>query len=216
MYFNKVNFVALFIVLFCSGVLASRVQDLTDSNFNSEVKREGEWLVEFYAPWCGACRRFAPLYEQAAERLSTHAPKVAIGKVNVEENPGLASRFFISRIPQMYHIKDHEVRKVNITFETSSVVDYVVKEKWKEDKVWNGLFSPYSIGGTVMNGLGIFSGVVSNVTRTVPAYILWPGMMVASFAFAWLIATLTTPNPPPARSARPAQSEQAREAKKSK
>ncbi|MBX3236019.1 MAG: thioredoxin TrxC [Nitrospiraceae bacterium] len=55
-------------------------------------------LVDFWAPWCGPCRMMAPAYEQAAKRLE---PQVRLGKVNTEEERGLAGRFGIVSIPTM-------------------------------------------------------------------------------------------------------------------
>ena len=72
-------------------------------NFHEEVlNSEKPVLLDFWAPWCGPCRMIAPHVEQiAAERAD-----VRVAKVNVDENPELASRFRIYSIPTLAVMKE--------------------------------------------------------------------------------------------------------------
>jgi thioredoxin 1 len=76
---------------------------VTDSNFNEIVKKHPLILVDFWASWCGPCRALAPTIEELAKE---YAGKVAIGKLNVDENPKTAESFQVFSIPTMVIMKD--------------------------------------------------------------------------------------------------------------
>jgi thioredoxin 1 len=75
---------------------------VTSENFESTVKSGGVLLLDWWAPWCGPCRAFGPIYERVAGKY----PDVTFGKVNTEEQPELAGEFGISAIPTLMVIKD--------------------------------------------------------------------------------------------------------------
>ena len=86
---------------------ADNVQTFTDGNFEETVmKAGGPVLVDFWAEWCGPCKRLAPTVDALA---GDYAGKVTIGKLNVDENPTTAMKFQIRGIPALLLFKGGQV-----------------------------------------------------------------------------------------------------------
>jgi thioredoxin 1 len=71
--------------------------ELTLESFEGSINGNDIVLVDFWAPWCGPCRQFAPVYESMSERY----PEVVFAKVNTEEQRELAHHFQIRSIPTL-------------------------------------------------------------------------------------------------------------------
>lgn len=76
--------------------------EVTQENFNQVVNGNNMVIVDFWAPWCGPCRSFAPAYEAASDKH----PDVVFAKVNTEEQQALAGYFQIRSIPTLMVFRD--------------------------------------------------------------------------------------------------------------
>jgi thioredoxin 1 len=84
---------------------SDKIKILTDATFDEETK-QGVVLVDFWAEWCGPCRRLAPTVEALATEFEGRA---TMAKVNVDENPNVPSRFMIRGIPTLLLFKDGQL-----------------------------------------------------------------------------------------------------------
>ena len=75
---------------------------LTTDNFDKTAKGDGIVLVDFWAAWCGPCRRFGPIFEAASDKHED----LTFGKVDTEASPELSERFGIASIPTLMVIRD--------------------------------------------------------------------------------------------------------------
>ena len=86
---------------------SEKTQKFTDANFQQEVLSSSQpVLVDFWAEWCGPCRMIAPHVDAVATELDG---KAKIGKLNVDENPAVVSRYSIRGIPALLLFKGGEL-----------------------------------------------------------------------------------------------------------
>ena len=82
------------------------VINITRNNFQNEIiNSDKPVLLDFWAPWCGPCRMVGPILEEIAGERSD----IKIGKINVDEQPELASQFRVMSIPKLIVIKDGKI-----------------------------------------------------------------------------------------------------------
>lgn len=81
-------------------------QELTDACLEEALKKEGLLVVDFWAEWCGPCKKVSPVVDEVAEE---YADSVDIRKCDVEDNPETCDRFGIMNIPTILFIKNGEM-----------------------------------------------------------------------------------------------------------
>ena len=88
-------------------VMSGNLVEFTDNNFDQEaLKSDLPVMVDFWAPWCAPCRMVGPIIDELA---NSYSGKVKVGKLNTDDNPGIASRYGIMSIPTILLFKDGQI-----------------------------------------------------------------------------------------------------------
>ncbi len=103
----------------------SMITELTSNNYESEINTDKPVVIDFWASWCNPCRMFAPVFDKCADELSDTAK---FCKVNVDEQPSLASKFRVMSIPTLAVVKNGETVKKSVGALAEQELKTLVKE----------------------------------------------------------------------------------------
>ncbi|XP_037371292.1 protein disulfide-isomerase A4 isoform X2 [Talpa occidentalis] len=107
---------------------------LTKDNFDEVVSNADIILVEFYAPWCGHCKKLAPEYEKAAKELSKRSPPIPLAKVDATTETDLAKKFDVSGYPTLKIFRKGKPFDYNGPREKYGIVDYMIEQSGPPSK----------------------------------------------------------------------------------
>lgn len=131
---SRVSMIVIVLLYFINAIYAKKefVLTLDSSNFTHSLTQHNFLVVEFYAPWCGHCKKLAPEFEKAATILSSHVPPVVLAKVdaNVETNKALARAYQIRGFPTLKIVRNGGtiVQDYKGPREADGIVTYLKKQ----------------------------------------------------------------------------------------
>ncbi|MBB5517498.1 thioredoxin TrxA [Amphiplicatus metriothermophilus] len=101
------------------------IKNVTDASFDADVLQAGEpVLVDFWAEWCGPCRQIAPALEELSQEFDG---KLAIAKINIDENPETPGRYGVRGIPTLMIFKDGELAATKVGAAPKSAIAAWIK-----------------------------------------------------------------------------------------
>ena len=101
----------------------SNIKNLNAETFENEISGTVPVLVDFWAEWCAPCKALAPILDEVADEL---AGKIAITKVNLDENQDLAMKYSIRSIPTLLLFKNGELLDMQVGLPSKSdLVDWI-------------------------------------------------------------------------------------------
>ncbi|XP_072751943.1 thioredoxin-related transmembrane protein 1 [Anoplolepis gracilipes] len=135
------------------------VQQLNEDNW--DLMLTGEWMIEFYAPWCPACKALEPIWEDLA--LSKKNLNINVGKIDVTDSPGLSGRFMVTALPTIFHVNDGIFRQYRSPRDKASLIQFVSKKTWTKIDPIPSWKSPTSFHMSILSQFFKLSQVLRGV-----------------------------------------------------
>uniref|UniRef100_A0A914ICL6 protein disulfide-isomerase n=1 Tax=Globodera rostochiensis TaxID=31243 RepID=A0A914ICL6_GLORO len=141
-------------------VFLSDVLEYTDANFDSEIVQHDIALAEFYAPWCGHCKKLAPEYEKAATKLKGNDPPIALIKVDCTADKETCDKFGVSGFPTLKIFrKGHVASEYDGPRDADGIVKYLRGQAGPSSKELKGIsdFNKF-VESDDVSVIGLFDG----------------------------------------------------------
>ena len=106
-----------------------KIRNLNAEQFQ-QLREAGEAvLVDYWAPWCGYCRRLNPVYDKIAEQ---YGDRLVIAKINIDEEPGLADREQIELIPTLVLYRNGQAQDSIVAPQSKALIDEFLQKNLEQ------------------------------------------------------------------------------------
>jgi len=151
-------------------------------------------MVEFFAPWCPACRSLQPIWEDFASWSNDLGIKV--GQVDITSSPGLSGRFMITALPTIFHVKDGIFRQYKGTRSKEEFLGFIEEKRWEKLEPISSWQSPSSVQMTLVSQFYKISMSLRNVMNVmleeygIPAWAAYLIFGVATIVIGLILGLL--------------------------
>ncbi|XP_046675366.1 thioredoxin-related transmembrane protein 1-like isoform X2 [Homalodisca vitripennis] len=142
-------FKVLILVSYFLICIESKSQLMSLNEDNWDLMLNGEWMVEFYAPWCPACKALQSSWEEFSGWSKDL--NIKVGQVDVTASPGLSGRFMVTALPTIFHVLNGEFRQYRGARDKESFISFIEEDKWKSVDAIPGWKSPASFQMSVVS-----------------------------------------------------------------
>lgn len=164
------------------------VINLDKRNFDSSISDGSIWLIEFYSPWCGHCKNFAPTYEQVAAQLHQMNKgkdrKIKVGKVDGSKESALSMRFSITGFPTFFLIDNWNIYEFSGKRSKEAMIKFANKKLDGQEPIPFVMspFGPFGqIRAAVMNAGTKILDTYEYLTKTMKIPKTLAALIMASF-----------------------------------
>ncbi|XP_049882330.1 thioredoxin-related transmembrane protein 1-like [Pectinophora gossypiella] len=156
------QFFIIFTIISCSfSRLVSANVELDEDNWKQIL--DGEWMVEFYAPWCPACNALAPVWRDLSTQAARKSLAMRAAEVDVTKSPGLSGRFVVTALPTIFHVIDGEFRQYKGPRDVDSMLGFVQQKRWQQTEPVPAWKAPHSLQMTLVAEFFKLSQVLRSV-----------------------------------------------------
>ncbi|CAF3410773.1 unnamed protein product [Rotaria socialis] len=176
MFVTKVYLFSL-LILILSNQISSEPISLTDKTWKDMLC--GQWMVEFYAPWCPSCQYFTSIWNDFAKEMISKEIKVAA--VDINDYPSLSGRFRISVLPTIYYVRDGVFRQFNGERTLSGLKNYIELQEWQRTDPVSSFAAPNSLPMSIISSIFDVSVLVKDAYTILQDTYGWPPWLIYIF-----------------------------------